>query len=136
MEKFTNGDWIAVHPEKNINNPIICGQKMGCYEIYSKQDSAWIAQVLDTQTKHGAANAALVRSAPEMYRALKRIQTILRSCPITVRQVIGAGDQAIDAAGLNPYCINEGADGEAPMMFDFIGYAIESAEALPEDEDQ
>jgi hypothetical protein len=32
---------------------------------------------------------------------------------VTVRQVIDAGDQAIDAAGLNPWCINEGlATGE------------------------
>jgi len=27
---------------------------------------------------------------------------------LTVRQVIDAGDRAIDAAGLNPWCINEG----------------------------
>lgn len=32
---------------------------------------------------------------------------------VTVRQAVEAGDDALDAAGLNPYCMNEGlAEGD------------------------
>lgn len=34
---------------------------------------------------------------------------------VTVRQVIEAGDEYIEVAGLNPYCMNEGADGDAKI---------------------
>jgi hypothetical protein len=45
-------------------------------------------------------------------RTIDRAQTLVSL--LTVRQVIQAGDSAIDAAGLNPWCINEGrADGSA-----------------------
>jgi hypothetical protein len=38
---------------------------------------------------------------------LRRANTLIQT--LTVRQVIEAGDAAIDAAGLNPWCMNEGA---------------------------
>ena len=42
--------------------------------------------------------------------ALQRADVLVRL--LTVRQVIEAGDEAIEAAGLNPWCVNEGlADG-------------------------
>lgn len=39
---------------------------------------------------------------------------------ITIRQVIDRGDKAIDACGLNPYCINEGrASGHESALSDW-----------------
>jgi len=54
--------------------------------------------------------------------------TLLATCPPTVRQVIQAGDRAIDAAGLNPYCLNEGADGDAKQIPYFLNELIEELE--------
>jgi hypothetical protein len=49
--------------------------------------------------------------ADDIKRLLQAI-TLLSECAPTVRQVIEAGDKAIGAAGLNPWCMNEGrADG-------------------------
>ncbi len=59
----------------------------------------------------GAGNeAATVREA---VGEIERLRTaVARARPlvalVTVRQVIEAGDREIDAAGLNPWCINEG----------------------------
>lgn len=39
-------------------------------------------------------------------RAIERLVTLAKL--VTVRQAIEAGDEAIEAAGLNPWCINEG----------------------------
>ena len=49
-----------------------------------------------------------VNKHDELVTALKRARELVRL--VTVRQVIGGGDKAIEAAGLNPWCINEGAD--------------------------
>jgi hypothetical protein len=40
--------------------------------------------------------------------AVLRCLRLLQECPPTVRQIIEAGDRAIDAAGMNPWCMNEG----------------------------
>lgn len=40
--------------------------------------------------------------------AVLRCLRLLQECPPTVRQIIEAGDRAIDAAGLNPWAMNEG----------------------------
>jgi hypothetical protein len=37
---------------------------------------------------------------------IDKLQSLARR--VTIRQVIDAGDNAIKAAGLNPWCINEG----------------------------
>ncbi len=70
--KFSPGEWLKVDSEKNVNNPKVCGQLVGCFEIYSKSDTAWIAQVLDTQNKHGGANASLIITSPKLYAALEK----------------------------------------------------------------
>lgn len=45
--------------------------------------------------------------------AALRCLRLLQECPPTVRQIIEAGDRAIDAAGINPWAMNEGlATGE------------------------
>lgn len=54
--------------------------------------------------------AAAVRELLEDDRTVpKALQRAEKLVPLlTVRQVISAGDDAIEAAGLNPWCINEG----------------------------
>ena len=56
---------------------------------------------------------------------LRRLLPLLSQ--ITVRQAINAGDQVIDACGLNPWCMNEGlATGGEPAL---SSWQIESIEA-------
>lgn len=69
--------------------------------------------------------------------AVLRCLRLLQECPPTVRQIIEAGDRAIDAAGLNPWAMNEGlATGDerhVPWMLEDciqdIATAISSANA-------
>jgi hypothetical protein len=62
----------------------------------------------------------------ELIAALRRALPLIRL--LTVRQVIEAGDEAIDAAGLNPWCINEGrATGDEFISGWWIESAIDSA---------
>jgi hypothetical protein len=76
----------------------------------------FIASVIDQQVE-----------LPELIAALRRAQQLVRL--LTVRQVIAAGDDAIDAAGLNPYCINEGqASGDERISVWWIEAAIAKAE--------
>lgn len=55
----------------------------------------------------------VVRLRAQVTHALTALRRASHLVPlVTVRQVIESGDDAIDAAGLNPYCMNEGlADG-------------------------
>lgn len=45
-------------------------------------------------------------STEALIKEVERLAILARL--VTVRQVIEAGDEAIDAAGLNPWCMNEG----------------------------
>lgn len=66
-------------------------------------------------------------AAPELYEALRIARKLIGL--ITVRQVIEAGDDAIAAVGLNPWCMNEGrATGDEPVSADFIEAALAKAE--------
>lgn len=48
---------------------------------------------------------------------------------LTVRQVMESGDAAIEASGLNPWCMNEGtAQGHERIDASFIEAAIAKAE--------
>jgi hypothetical protein len=49
---------------------------------------------------------ALVAERDALRKALERAQVLVGL--VTVRQAIHAGDEAIEAAGLNPYAMNEG----------------------------
>ena len=72
------------------------------------------------------ANAHLIAAAPEMYKELEKAAILLRL--LTVRQVIEAGDDAIKAAGLNPWCMNEGlATGDEPISTTLIDCALAKA---------
>ena len=51
-------------------------------------------------------NEALFQQNAELQKLLNR--AMILAGLVTVRQVIDAGDEAIEAAGLNPWCINEG----------------------------
>lgn len=56
-------------------------------------------------------------------KVLKRCRVLVDL--LTVRQVMDAGDAAIEAAGLNPWCLNEGlATGEEHIDAWWIGAAI------------
>jgi len=67
-----------------------------------------------------------VNTHAELLEALKRAAKLVSL--LTVRQVINGGDKAIDAAGLNPWCMNEGlATGDEPLSVDFIDAAIAKA---------
>lgn len=56
--------------------------------------------------------------------ALKRAQPLIAL--VTVRQAINAGDDTIEAAGLNPYAINEGlATGDEPISTWWIDAALD-----------
>lgn len=79
----------------------------------------------------------------EVVEALQRAQTLIGL--LTVRQVIDAGDEAIDAAGLNPWCLNEGlATGDERIRADWLtalttpeqrvadGYKLVPVEPIPE----
>lgn len=76
-------------------------------------------------------------AAPELLEACKLVVALaplLRM--LTIRQVLGAGDDAIEAAGLNPYCVNEGlAGGHEPAVaewkLDAIRAAIAKAKGEP-----
>lgn len=76
-------------------------------------------------------------SSEEMARAprdaLRRAATLVRL--LTVRQVIEAGGDAIDAAGLNPWAMNEGlSDGSeriSPAFLDDLESAISVAGDRP-----
>jgi hypothetical protein len=60
----------------------------------------------------------------EIIETLKRAQKLVPL--LTVRQVINAGDHAIEASGLNPYCLNEGqAIGDEYISSWWIDWAIE-----------
>jgi hypothetical protein len=48
----------------------------------------------------------LIAAAPELLEELRKMATL--ASLVTVRQVIEAGDKYINAAGLNPWCMNEG----------------------------
>lgn len=63
---------------------------------------------------------------PKLLEALERARPLVAL--LTVRQVIEAGDDAIAAAGLNPWCMNEGlARGDEPIAAHFIEWAIAAA---------
>ncbi len=55
--------------------------------------------------------AKLLAAAPQMVEELQRARVLLQV--LTVRDIIRAGDEAIEASGLNPWCVNEGADPNA-----------------------
>ncbi len=62
---------------------------------------------------------------------VRRLTTLARL--VTVRQVIEAGNAAIDAAGLNPWCLNEGlADGHETLSLWWAEAALESTASASE----
>ena len=75
--------------------------------------------------------AKLFASSPELLESLKRAQKLVSL--LTVRQVIEAGDEAIEAAGLNPWCMKEGlAEGHEHIGAYFIDAAIAKATGAEE----
>lgn len=59
--------------------------------------------------------------------ALRRAQTLAGL--VTIRQIFDAGNDAINASGLNPYCMNEGlASGDETITPWFLDVAINIVE--------
>ena len=82
------------------------------YEVYAIEAYRAVAMVCGH--REGSANANLIAASPALAEALERALPLLRL--LTVRQVIQTGDEAINAAGLNPWAINEGlATGGEPI---------------------
>ena len=66
-----------------------------------------------------------------LIEAAERAKLLLRG--LTVSEVMDRGMEAINAAGLNPYCINEGrASGQERISTDWLEVAISSAKAAEE----
>jgi hypothetical protein len=64
----------------------------------------------------------------ETLAALERCLPLLRL--LTIGQVIAGGDKAIDASGLNPWCLNEGrAEAGDRLNLWWLECAIEQAKA-------
>lgn len=64
---------------------------------------------VDAEWIHGRLREAgerVVRECREAKEATRRAAVLVRL--FTVRQVVDAGEEALDAAGLNPWCLNEG----------------------------
>lgn len=77
--------------------------------------------------RDGVDMAAARELIAELIAAAKRADVLVRL--LTVRQVIEAGDEAIDAAGLNPYCMNEGlAEGHERIGFWHLSSALAALE--------
>lgn len=65
-------------------------------------------------------------AAPDLMEACKRLA--LLASLVTAGQVVEAGDRFIEAAGLNPYCLNEGANPDTTIECWFAEEAISKAE--------
>lgn len=64
----------------------------------------------------------------ELVRAAKRLQVLAEL--VTIKQVMDSGHPAIEAAGLNPWCVNEGlATGNETLSLWRFKAAIEAAES-------
>lgn len=111
----------------------------GWFQIWGDQPDgnggtfkAWVASVRggELSDERNKANADFIFRACNSHDELvKALELALRVMPrLTIRDVIEAGDDAIDAFGLNPWCINEGlATGDEPIEADWIRTAIAKA---------
>lgn len=64
--------------------------------------------------------STLEELAPEvekLEKQIKELKEFYNRFPVSLRQVIYAGDKYINIAGLNPYCMNEGANGDDIFRF-------------------
>jgi hypothetical protein len=82
---------------------------------------SWVGNL--DQGKYSHNLDEVLYAVTELLAAAQRAQVLVRL--LTVRQVIEAGNEAIDAAGLNAYCINEGlAEGHERLGFWQLDHAI------------
>lgn len=83
--------------------------------------------------EHGDSTPTVQAVAGEVLDALRRARVLVR--PLTVRDALRS-DRAIEAAGLNPWCVNEGrATGDERLDLFWLGHAIEGCETLAGDPD-
>lgn len=93
----TPGPWTRIHGESR-------------YELYGAGLVNRFVAKMSLDDGIAWADGALILAArnalPRLLGELERLRTL--ASLVTIRQVIAAGHEAIDAAGLNPWCINEG----------------------------
>ena len=91
-------------------------------------------RVTDSNALYAADLRLILSANRKMREALERIEPMIPLLQmITVRQVIEAGPSAISAAGLDPWCVNEGrATGDEPAIaawkFDDLRSALSTKE--------
>jgi hypothetical protein len=124
MTSHTPGEWLIgdgafVYALNAEGSNRFCAQMQGGWQTQGR---------LRTDREELEANARLIAAAPELLEACKRWEAMIPLLRmLTVHQVLSAGDAAIGAAGLNPYCINEGlAAGDEPAI---AGWKFESIRA-------
>lgn len=92
-----------------------------------RQDLRTIAHVGYGTALEGREIARLFAASPDLLKALKVAAQLLQT--VTIRQVFELGTDAVNAVGLNPWCMNEGrASGDETISLDFIHDAIAKAE--------
>lgn len=102
-------------------------RRLGPAEHYAIETTDGEMVAATAVTANALDDARLFAAAPELLEALKVAVKLLGL--VTVRQVIEAGNDAIEAVGLNPWCMNEGrATGDEQIPLDFIYRAISKAE--------
>lgn len=105
--RWTRGPWSCEQSMRGDGTPLPEWVVSGCdIDVDGEERVVGIA--------YRGVDARLIAAAPALAEALEKALPLLRL--LTVRQVIEAGDEAIDAAGLNPWAINEGlATGDEPI---------------------
>jgi len=96
MSKHTPGKWVHYDDSRqSVHRHLIAAMGKTIAHIYCTAGD----EAADE------ANARLIAAAPEMLEALERARHLVRL--VTVGMVI-KDDDAIEAAGINPWVINEG----------------------------
>jgi hypothetical protein len=119
---FCGGEPRPIRKHKNANGKSLYTIGCGNYCCVTKKDTI-------EKTKASWNTRAAVNTVDGLVKALERAQKLVRL--VTVRQVIESGDDAIEAAGINPWAMNEGlAEGHERIDTYFIDAALESFRSL------
>jgi hypothetical protein len=89
-----------------LGNMVYASVSMACANEIPGYNGTLFAISEETKERIEADLVAARAAVDELIEAAKRADKLIRL--LTVRQVIEAGDEYIEAAGLNPYCMNEG----------------------------
>jgi hypothetical protein len=109
--KHTPGPWTVDREQNSTAGDIDIGSQhitVSAPDAGENNGHPWLvaAAASGLPVDEQEANARLIAAAPELLEELRKMATL--ASLVTVRQVIEAGDKYINAAGLNPWCMNEG----------------------------